>query len=154
MNTENMILVEAHTVTAFENRTFYKPVELFLYHNLRHPSSSVYAYLVCYGRNAVFRGEGHAEGPGYGKHCAAAANALKASGVVIPDLDDPKTSAEILEGVARALGFSNLKTYVLTAGNQTHNTTQMEEFESGNRRLGQPVATVWDVFLRYFSAAR
>ena len=147
-------MVEVHKVAAFDDRAFYVPVELFIYHSQIPMSSSVYAYLVCYGRNAVFRGEGHAEGPGYGKHCAAAANALKASGVVIPDLDDPKTSAEILEGVARALGFSNLKIYVLTAGNQTHNTTQIEEFENGNRRLGQPVATVWDVFLRYFSAAR
>ena len=117
MNTENMILVEVHKVAACDDRAFYVPVELFIYHSQIPMSSSVYAHVACYGRDAVFSGDGHAEGHGYDKYHAAACDALLAAGVTLPDRYPCGTLTELIEGVARELGFYNLKTHVLTERN-------------------------------------
>ena len=117
MNRENKILIETHLVTAFDDRAFYVPVELFIYHSSIPMSGSVYAHAACYGRDAVFSGDGHAEGHGYDKYRAAACDALRAAGITTPDRYCRGTLTELLEGVARELGFSNLKAHVLTERN-------------------------------------
>ena len=77
-------------------------------------SGSVYAHAACYGRDAFFGGDGHAEGHGYDKYRAAACDALWAAGITTPDRYSG-TLTDLIEGVARELGFSNLKTRVLTS---------------------------------------